>query len=97
MYFSKSSSHFVFFVFKFFSKILIVACLFVILLLVSHQLLHPYKNGKKIGLHTVLITLMMKAVTTFGTSVNFCQNTRRNFPEDKSLSRLPLRKPEISL
>jgi hypothetical protein len=30
----------------------------------------------------ILIALMMEAVSTFETSVNFYQTTRRNIPED---------------
>jgi hypothetical protein len=32
-----------------------------------------------------LITLMMEAVSTSETSVNFCETTRRNNPEDSHL------------
>jgi hypothetical protein len=34
----------------------------------------------------LVIALMMEAVSTFVTSVNFCQTTRRNNPEDSHLN-----------
>jgi hypothetical protein len=43
------------------------------------------------------IALMMEAASAFETPVNVYQTTRRNNPEGKSSSYLPLWEPEISV
>jgi hypothetical protein len=40
---------------------------------------------------SIIITLMIEAARTSETSVNFCETTRRNIPEDR---RLRIRRPE---